>query len=142
MVVSQKQNTRILWIPYHGEVMSYIRCSTLMRKRKGDPTFEKVSNTYAYHDGQYVNISNGWKRLLNQYIRVHGKKEGTKIYNDLPVEIRTAHQVSLTDAEMRYMCRSYLSRLGELKKRTGGSYDPQPRKGKSKPHVGWTDKGI
>src|SRR5271166_6208042 len=99
-------------------LMSYIRCSTPVRKRKGDGRFESISNTYAYHDGQYVNISNGWKRMLNMYVKAFGKKEGTAKYEALPVEIKMAHQVYLTDAEMRYMCRSYLSRIpGELRKK-------------------------
>jgi len=98
--------------------MSYIRCSTPVRKRKGDGRFEPVSNTYAFHDGDYINISNGWRRVLDYYISVYGKRKGTKMYNDLPIEIKMAHQVRLTDAEMRFMCRSYLGRIsGELRKK-------------------------
>ncbi len=112
--------------------MSYIRCITPMRKRKGDGWFDKTSQVYAYGDlNGLIFICNGWKRVLDQYIKNYGEKKGTKMYNALP-SLEKTPMIAVTHAEMRYLCRSYLSRLGELKKRTGGSYDPYPRKRKVK----------
>ena len=92
--------------------MSYIRVTTSVRKRKGDKRFEKMSNTYAYGDmNGYVCISNGWKRKQDMFVQDLGKKKGMEAWKALNIADRNGDTVWLTHAEMRSMCRNYLSKL-------------------------------
>jgi len=92
--------------------MSYIRCSTNLRLRKGERKDDEFSLTYAYGNGRHVCISNGWRRTLELLTKNVGKKRAEQLMAVMPFD----PEVHLTDAEMRYMCQSYLSRDPYFKK--------------------------
>jgi hypothetical protein len=107
--------------------MSYIRCSTEMKKRKGDRRFEKISNTYSWRDTDgYIWITNGWKRTL-KFMQMRGQKlEDARKLQEKHGWAMGA--VILTPAEMRYMCRQFVGReLGQLK-----GFDSRMRRVKKK----------
>jgi len=91
--------------------MSYIRCSTNLHLRKGEPKDDEFSLTYAYGDGRHICISNGWRRTLERLTKNVGKKRAKQL-----LALNPQAEVYLTDAEMRYMCQSYLSRDPRFKK--------------------------
>ncbi len=95
--------------------MSYIRCSTPMRKHSKDKRFERTSNTYAWSDADgYIWITNGWKRTLS-FLKLRGQalEAAKKLYKEHGWAMGA---VILTPAEMRYMCRQFVGReMGLLK---------------------------